>query len=1005
MAHGNDTALGWEWDSVLLLANPILATQALEGDGNTPFPDASVGHNHNHDQGYDKYHVHESSSAELLQTDSVSSGSQQTGANQCRDPRLDCPNFLAGRVPCACTDNDDDDSGVSRKRSKPVPRCQVQLCGAELTNLKGYHQRHRVCLRCAHATRVMLRNQPHRYCQQCGKFHPICDFDEGKRSCRRKLERHNNRRRRKALDSEDMLPPLDGSEFEARYDSSPINDGNENTPEVDDKASRGRRARVDEELALPPLVRSPSEKRFASQKKDTAGIVALEGVMDVPLEALAPTMADRVEGKNSFAFLWSREAVFPTSEPPSRSSELVNSPELQRGHKKDCLPHPDHFPISRDSYGNETRAMSNSDMSSHHIAARDPEEAERVVRGNDEESLLALLMEDSSVTEVSGMSQNVSGQVNGAPQFWGSSTPSLGLSKQAGYSSPNPTGRISFKLYDWNPGDFPRHLRQQVMHWLSQMPVDLEGYIRSGCTILTLFVSMPQPAWEKLNADWTESVLRLVQGQGGAFDFWNTGYLIARVGQQIVHIGNGEPVRPLCGRSERGPVLEGVHPICVEAGAEQVVELVGSCLHPPESKFLFSFDGAYVKNEILSGDIHERADGSLSLQAKIPALHSQKCGTAFIEVEHSSGVSNFIPLLIAEKDIVDEVRTLELEVETPTTSSCCSSGNTGSRIHSVASKKYHDLLVDLGWVLRYYTLSNTGADYKPILQDFERLRRLLHFGVRRGWCRVVERVLDVAKRAGLLNNIGFLNNGMTALHVALLHQQYAVMDHLIFLTASCTSSGLSGCWWDVDCPVPDGMTARQILVIQANASCLSSTNFEKSTIFRKMVGDYVGDSFRRSTHNEERMSSERSISEVQILIPSDADICSEGFEYRALPGETSENIAADVSVSRTPGEARFAFPSVNYSVGKISDLKLLLSGGSLDTRLNSCVPYKRSRCSVDGLNLHVGRASKRKTLYVSMVGAFLVCTGLCVMLKHPNQVIELSTSLRRCLWGFQDGPL
>jgi hypothetical protein len=25
-----------------------------------------------------------------------------------------------------------------------------------------------------------------------------------------------------------------------------------------------------------------------------------------------------------------------------------------------------------------------------------------------------------------------------------------------------PTGRVSFKLYDWNPADFPRRLRQQV---------------------------------------------------------------------------------------------------------------------------------------------------------------------------------------------------------------------------------------------------------------------------------------------------------------------------------------------------------------------------------------------------------------------------------------------------------------------------------------------------------------------------------------------------------------
>ena len=29
----------------------------------------------------------------------------------------------------------------------------------------------------------------------------LSDFDEGKRSCRRKLERHNNRRRRKPVDS------------------------------------------------------------------------------------------------------------------------------------------------------------------------------------------------------------------------------------------------------------------------------------------------------------------------------------------------------------------------------------------------------------------------------------------------------------------------------------------------------------------------------------------------------------------------------------------------------------------------------------------------------------------------------------------------------------------------------------------------------------------------------------------------------------------------------------
>lgn len=33
----------------------------------------------------------------------------------------------------------------------------------------------------------------------------LSDFDEGKRSCRRKLERHNNRRRRKSVGSRGAL--------------------------------------------------------------------------------------------------------------------------------------------------------------------------------------------------------------------------------------------------------------------------------------------------------------------------------------------------------------------------------------------------------------------------------------------------------------------------------------------------------------------------------------------------------------------------------------------------------------------------------------------------------------------------------------------------------------------------------------------------------------------------------------------------------------------------------
>lgn len=100
-----------------------------------------------------------------------------------RDPRLACSNFLAGRIPCACPEMDEkmmeleeeEDAGHGKKRARTVraqlgvARCQVPACGADIRELKGYHRRHRVCLRCANATTVILDGETKRYCQQCGK--------------------------------------------------------------------------------------------------------------------------------------------------------------------------------------------------------------------------------------------------------------------------------------------------------------------------------------------------------------------------------------------------------------------------------------------------------------------------------------------------------------------------------------------------------------------------------------------------------------------------------------------------------------------------------------------------------------------------------------------------------------------------------------------------------------------------------------------------------------------
>ncbi|PPD82170.1 hypothetical protein GOBAR_DD20889 [Gossypium barbadense] len=135
--------------------------------------------------------------------------------NMKRDPRMTCSNFLTGRVPCACPEIDEqmekleeEEAGApGKKRARTgrvgsgTSRCQIPGCEVDITELKGYHRRHRVCLQCANSSTVLINGESKRYCQQCGKFHLLSDFDEGKRSCRRKLERHNNRRRRKPVGS------------------------------------------------------------------------------------------------------------------------------------------------------------------------------------------------------------------------------------------------------------------------------------------------------------------------------------------------------------------------------------------------------------------------------------------------------------------------------------------------------------------------------------------------------------------------------------------------------------------------------------------------------------------------------------------------------------------------------------------------------------------------------------------------------------------------------------
>ena len=72
---------------------------------------------------------------------------------------------------------------------------QVFGCEKELINEKTYYKRYRICVEHCNMPLLIIDGRRVRFCQQCARFHDISEFEGTKKSCRRKLKLHNQRRR------------------------------------------------------------------------------------------------------------------------------------------------------------------------------------------------------------------------------------------------------------------------------------------------------------------------------------------------------------------------------------------------------------------------------------------------------------------------------------------------------------------------------------------------------------------------------------------------------------------------------------------------------------------------------------------------------------------------------------------------------------------------------------------------------------------------------------------
>jgi len=130
----------------------------------------------------------------------------------CDEPDAKRARHAAG---CGCDNQAELDAAIANGavviHSKPPATdtenmvCQVPGCGKDLGCMKEYHQRYRVCETHIRLPAIVKDGRLQRFCQQCGRFHLLSEFDGAKRSCRSRLQRHNARRRKRAMDEAEEL--------------------------------------------------------------------------------------------------------------------------------------------------------------------------------------------------------------------------------------------------------------------------------------------------------------------------------------------------------------------------------------------------------------------------------------------------------------------------------------------------------------------------------------------------------------------------------------------------------------------------------------------------------------------------------------------------------------------------------------------------------------------------------------------------------------------------------
>ncbi|KAJ6729308.1 SQUAMOSA PROMOTER-BINDING-LIKE PROTEIN 4 [Salix viminalis] len=624
--------------------------------------------------------------------------------------------------------------GSSGKKTKLVGGglsravCQVEDCGVDLSNAKDYHRRHKVCEMHSKASKALVGNVMQRFCQQCSRFHVLQEFDEGKRSCRRRLAGHNKRRRKTNPDTVGNGSSMNDDQTSGyllirllRILSNMHSNRSDETTDQD---------------LLTHLLRSLASHSVEHGGRNIFGLLQEPRDLSTSFgnSEVVSTLLSNGEGPSNLK----PHLTVPVSGMPQQVMCIhdANGANIQTTFSlKPSIPNNfATYSEVRESTAVQVK-MNNFDLNDIYVDSDDGTE--------DIERSPAPVNARTSSLDCPSWVQQDSHQSSPPQTSRNSDSASAQSPSSSGGEAQCRTDRIVFKLFGKEPNDFPLVLRAQILDWLSHSPTDIESYIRPGCIILTIYLHQAEAAWEELCCGLGSSLSRLLDVSEDTF--WRTGWVYIRVQHQIAFVYNGQVVvdtsLPLT--SNNCSKILSVKPIAITATERTEFLIKGINLSRPATKLLCAVEGNYMvqenKQEVMDGvDSFEGHDEvqCVKFSCSIPTV----TGRGFIEIEDHGFSSSFFPFLVAEEDVCSEIRMLEGVLEFTETDADF------EEIEKMEAKNQAmNFVHEIGWLLHRIQLKSRLDHLDPSMDLFplRRFKWLMEFSMDHEWCAVVRKLLNV----------------------------------------------------------------------------------------------------------------------------------------------------------------------------------------------------------------------------------------------------------------------